>query len=544
MKTNKFLPVLCLATAMLLGACGSNPGTSSAGPTPVNDNFDITSDTETPYDFHTESQKNFLAYDKGYYNITKDELTAFNATGKAVGGVDMSLPNAYKLEWEYNGDIEAVKNFSVIYGQKEDLSDGYEVKGTSATSLDIYNTFLGTNYFKVVAHLDDDSTDESAIRTFEITTDGPRNLKVGNMTNCRDMGGRTTYDGGTIKQGLIYRTCGNKYDYNTVIDDEGKAQMLDNFGVKTEINLSDNQNYNFTSVLSGITTHDCYMDYGNIPYSNLARNAEVIRKVFSILGNEENYPVFYHCRIGTDRTGIVGICLNGLIGVTFDETMQDYGFSNFGQIGDQRYSHKASDPNGDDAAKYIDEIRKMPGDNFQQQTYNALRSCGVPASDLDAIIDIMTDGTKPNNQNGQIFTTAEAFTNNGGTANTASDYKHPNNYITITNGQSVSATVTTEAKEYTVVAYIGSTESSSSTKLSAGFSYSIDGAAQTIANDKTYATAGFGSTKQNGRTGYMYQILGKMSFTAGSHTIEIAGKSSAKFNVAGIHLIPGMVVVD
>ena len=44
----------------------------------------------------------------------------------------------------------------------------------------------------------------------------------------------------------------------------------------------------------------------------MCRNAERLRKVFSVLGDVNNYPLFYHCRIGTDRTGICGVAINGL----------------------------------------------------------------------------------------------------------------------------------------------------------------------------------------------------------------------------------------
>ena len=121
------------------------------------------------------------------------------------------------------------------------------------------------------------------------------------------------------------------------------------------------------------------MDYGATPYSNLARNAEKVRNVMEILSDESNYPVFYHCRIGTDRTGITGVMLNGLIGVPFNEVIQDYGFSNFSPIDNQRYPGKTPDNNGDDIKKYIDEILAMPGATFQEQVYNTLLSIGVPA---------------------------------------------------------------------------------------------------------------------------------------------------------------------
>ena len=79
---------------------------------------------------------------------------------------------------------------------------------------DMVNPYLGRNYFRITANHTDGSKVESDIKTFDVDDTCPRNLAIGGMTNCRDMGGRVTEDGGKIKQGLIYRTSGFKFDYS------------------------------------------------------------------------------------------------------------------------------------------------------------------------------------------------------------------------------------------------------------------------------------------------------------------------------------------
>ena len=501
------------------------------------------SELNNPQPIHTTQQKNYLNYNGDYYNITSSTLSGYGANGNS----DLSAPLSVTVRWDFEApEGKTVKNFSFSYGQKSDLSDAYTISGISASSdrVSFSNAYLGDNYFKVTANFTDNSNLDSDVKIFKVETQAPRNLKVGNMPNCRDMGGRTTYAGGKIRQGLIYRTAGNRFDNSSPVNDECKNVLLNQLKVKTEINVA-NGDSNTVNLGNGVTVKNCYMDYGvgandqgvggnGVPFSNMSRNAEKVRMVLDILKNKSNYPVFYHCRIGTDRTGIVGITLNGLLGVPFNEAIQDYCMSNFAPINGQRYPHKhanSTDGNGDDPAKYIDEILAMPGKNFQEKTINALLSVGVPMSTINSIIDIMTEGNKAT-----LPDTAKVGTGNSlsstGSKKTGTNFDNPDVYYQISTSGTVSYTATTTAGQKNIVVYLGSTNYSNQTKLADCISLKIDGTEQTIV-DKTMFKAGFGTTNQNHRTAYMFQILGKYNLEAGSHTFTITSKNGS-FNVATI----------
>ena len=481
-------------------------------------------------EIHTANQLKYLNLSKDYYDMTKSDLDACDA----MGNKNVSAPNQTKLDWEFTApDGYEVKNYTLVFSQNADLSDPYVAEGTKETSISFYNSFLGTNYFKIVANFTTGQKQSSDVKTFKVTEQAPRNLYVGNMPNFRDMGGRTTYAGGKVKQGLIYRGAGNRFDYNSTPNADAQYAMLQQLKLKTEINVADNTDYNLN--LSGNKVEDCFMAYGSVPYSNLARNSVRIRQVMDILADESNYPVFYHCRIGTDRTGITGFMINGLLGVPFNEAVQDYGFSNFAPIDNQRYPHKTPDNNGDDIAKYLDEILALPGETFQQQVYLALRMIGVPAAKLDKIIDFMTVGAKA--EMPESFKVGEGDTlTSDATKSTSSDYKAPATYYAMSSGKKVSFKATTTAGKKDIIVYMGYTGSvstSTSTKLSASLTLKIDGTEQTISSAKNLWNAGFGPTKQDTRIGYMFNILGNYDLTAGEHTVEISSKNGT-FNVGSI----------
>ena len=480
----------------------------------------------TPQEIHTANQKKYLNLNKEYYHITSSDLSSCSANGNT----NASAPNKVTVSWTYTAPSgKTVSKFQLLYGQREDLGDAYTVEGTTAQSVSFYNPYLGDNYFKVIANFSDGTKEASQIKVFKVDTQAPRNLYAGNLPNVRDMGGRTTYAGGKIKQGLIYRGAGHNFDQkNTSVTSEGKTIITNQLKVKTEINVANSTGNNLN--LSGTVVKNCYMDYGATPYSNLARNAERIRQVMDILADETNYPVFYHCRIGTDRTGITGMMIGGLLGIPFNEVFQDYCFSNFAPIDGQRYPNKPSDPNGDDPAKYIDEILAMPGANYQEQTYNALLSIGVPAETLNKIIDFMTEGPKANLPGG-VVGKGNSLSSTG-TKKTSTDYAHPATYYECNSGKQATLTADFTEGQKDIVVYLGSTDSSDSTKLASCITLKIDGVAQTIV-DKTLFKAGFGQTQQNRRTGYMFNLLGKYEFEEGQHQITVSIKSGT-FNLGTI----------
>ena len=535
-----------LILALTMTGCNTTPGgnSNSSGDKssdgsiiqPSKDPSEITGgvfgfndeELNTAQEIHTANQLKYLNLEKDYYDMTKSDLDACDA----LGNKNVSTPEKTKLNWTFEApNGYEVKNYTLVFSQSMDLSDPYVVQGTKDTSISFYNSFLGTNYFKIVANFTTGDKQSSDVMAFKVTEQAPRNLYVGNMPNCRDMGGRTTYAGGKIKQGLIYRTSGSKFDNNTPSNDEAKNILANQLKVKKEINVADSTKYN---VISNV--ENCYMAYGSVPYSNLARNSVRIRQVMDILADESNYPVFYHCRIGTDRTGITAIMINGLLGVPFNECIQDYGFSNFAPIDNQRYPNKPNDTNGDDIVKYIDELLALPGANFQEQVYLALRMIGVPAAKLDKIIDIMTYGTKAT-----IPATAKIGEGDGltsdGSKSTSSDFKAPATYYGLGSGKKVSFTTTTTAGQKDVIVYMGYTGSVSNNnnqdKLANSITLKIDGQEKTISSTKNLWTAGFGATQQDSRIGYMFNILGNYEFTAGEHTVEIVSKKST-FNVGSV----------
>ena len=483
--------------------------------------------TDESFDIHTAEQKAFLEY-SGNYETCPGELYP-----DGTKHLSDSLP--VTLEFDYD-DEDAVDKYSIMFGQKADLSDGYVVNGTKDKSITFYNPYLGTNYYKLIANHTDGTKDETLIRSFTVDSSYPRNLTIEGMTNCRDIGGRKTADGGTIKQGLIYRTSGK--NQNGSLTEKTTEEMVNHLKVKNEINLAgDSDSYNLS--LEGTTViSKCKMDTSSTGgYNHLSRNSEAAKNFFLTLDDENNYPLFYHCKIGTDRTGVCSVLLAGLLGVPENEIFQDYLFSNFGKIGEKR---GIGTGDSHDMKKYFDDILAMPGENFRNKVYNILLGIGLTRTTLDHIIDFLTEGNKATgNDYGQIIARADALTATGVTVTTdTSDRDNPDNYYVLNaTGQSLSYTFTTDkAFSGSVYAYLGNSDASTTKKIGDAIGCTYDGTEMQV-RDVTYKDARMDKCTKSGksRTNYYSVLLGNVNVTAGQHTIEINYKGDT-MNVGGIYI--------
>ena len=504
----------------------SKPSSSSSSTSqpPVSEgNFSNITEFNTPVEIHTADQKTYLSYTGNYDQMPENQYPD--------GSQHRSDSLPVNLSWNYSAPSgKTVSNYSFISGQKEDLSDGYEIK-TSSKSVAYYNPYLGRNYYKLVANFSDGQKESTAVRFFDVDTTYPRNLAIGGMTNCRDMGGRVLEDGGKMKQGLVYRTSGYKYDYSTTITEEGKKEMLQHLKVKTEVNVADGTSYNLN--LSGTTVKDFKMDYSGGSH-HFSRNAESVKNFFNLLGDSNNYPVYFHCRIGTDRTGLCAILLSGLLGVSLNEIYQDYLFSNFGKIGEKRYI--GTKAGADNIQNYISDIQNMSGKTFKNKVYNMLLSIGVSKATLDTVIANLTEGqTAKDNDAGQIIAPAKSLTASGTNLKTdTSDRDNPDNYYTLnSSSQSVSYSFSaSKAYKGQVVAYLGNGDSSTSKKIADAIGCSLDNTSISM-KDQTYSDARMG--KCSSRLNYYPVILGEVDIPAGNHTIKITGTSNS-MNIGGLYI--------
>ena len=326
-----------------------------------------------------------------YLNGPLEEIASY-----ADGTAELSRPAKITLSW--NTEIDeayAAENgvsadgctYTLYFGKSDDLSDAVTYSA-SETSYEVTNLELDTTYYWKVESEIGGERYESETASFTTERNGPRNLYVSGITNVRDIGGYTTLGGDTVKQGRIIR-CGKLHnsDGSAKINEKGIAEMRDNLGVKSEIELRKVSNNEYGGVSGSVLGDDVNFFLLPMHYSgNMFEgtfdedNIGSLRGVFEVLSKEENYPVIFHCAIGTDRTGMVAYCIEALLGMSETDIIRDYLFSNFGKINSSRSVSTIR-------SRYPKFIKNFDGETLQEKTYNFLNEfIGVPKEQLDEVI--------------------------------------------------------------------------------------------------------------------------------------------------------------
>lgn len=331
---------------------------------PINDTIDL----------HTKKQASFMS--------TSSLSTAFYANGKS----DKSRPDPIEFEWVYNGTQSSDTEYIVHISENKDMTNAVSYT-TSTESISVYNLKIATHYYWTVSANDN----TSGISEFTTDSSAPRNIYVDGITNVRDLGGWVTENGTRTKQGLIYRCArlneSSSETPNIEITDAGKKTMLNELGIKSEIDLRKVYDGETGAIISSplgdtVTYYSCPMEWeGN----TFVDNHDELLKVFEILSDQENYPIIFHCNIGTDRTGMIAFLVNALLGVGEEDLCKDYLFSNFGNIGGTRKITQLQN------SGYYKAVSKAEGNTLSEKTYNCLVDFGVPSEQLDSIIAILSE---------------------------------------------------------------------------------------------------------------------------------------------------------
>lgn len=306
---------------------------------------------ESSYNFHTDKQQKFLD--------TKDILNC-----PARGTAEVSTPNYIKLKYTDLGSGKYYVNVS----ENADMSNPITYVG-SHTKTEIMNLKNNTKYYLQVEKGDI----KSDIASFENKTDFIRNINLMGVNNVRDIGDKYTTNGMYIKQGLAFR--GGCIDS---LSDKGKEHMDSQLKIKTELDLREEE----YALDSGNVANyiSIKFDYNEA----MIDETEKWKQALELFADENNYPIYYHCAIGTDRTGYLSYLLEGILGLSKNDSLVDYMFSNFSNIGSQRTP--------DTISFYTDKIDAMGEASHQQNVIKwVTNKYNLEMSKIESIQRILTE---------------------------------------------------------------------------------------------------------------------------------------------------------
>lgn len=522
MKLKHYLSLGAFVLGLSLVACGQKPAPAPVIP----DNFYDVTTFDEPLDAHSEDMINFMEYDGDYTTLTESTFRSLFNTDP-----EKSQSEGKTWEIEFSHDAEEADEYAVEVALSDDFENAWEFPAKDGKAT-IQNLYIGeTHYYRIKATTGDE-VEYSKAYTLETSDMAPRLINIDGMTNCRDIGGKITENGSRIRQGLVYRTAAlDDTISGSIITDVGRNTMLNYLGVKTEIELrggpkglGGEQNAKERPSLlndESVTCHFNPMGYegGKSP---LFRNIIPVVNFFEHFGENDFYPAFYHCRIGTDRTGFCSTLLNGLLGLSIEDCYRDYLFSNFGKIQKTSTIHQTGSDSPDG---YIADLLAWEGDTLQQKVYNFLRTIGVSQYTLQSILETMIDGEIPDLEAERKILSIGASMmeySQGASWNRSEEFRSPDVYTSLSGNAELTTTITTEKPINSASLYAMMSIRNTSSNAASAFEVTVDGQQIAIANTSfATATSGFSTSED---FWIPLKLTDSLSIPSGSHVFKVKNK--------------------
>lgn len=317
----------------------------------------------------------------------------------------------FTIEWESDGG-----SYYVVHVADNSDFENATVMQSIRPRVNIGGTLTPgkTYYYKI-----DGENKSSKVDKFKVKDAPVRPITVGGASNVRDLGGWSAENGKTIAYGKLYRGGKINAGNESSLTDDGLKTMSKTLGIKTEIDLrfsgvddggqnksviGDNVKY----VKAGFHGYNYvlpeFKNYGANNRNYYSPSAQSIKTIFSTLADESNYPVYFHCNAGADRTGTLAFLIEAALGVSEEDVVKDYEITSFSSYG-ARYRGKIV--NGE----FVNGVMQDDSDNFVAMGYfierlkavyapesgnvneaavNYLKTiCGVTESQINAIKSIM-----------------------------------------------------------------------------------------------------------------------------------------------------------
>lgn len=301
----------------------------------------------------------------------------------AVGSEEKNAPTPVILAWKDTG----AKEYTLCLSTKSDLSGALTYK-TDKNEISVVNLLVGTEYFWCVKDGDKDVT---PVYSFTTSANQPRTLSVEGVNNFRDIGGvpSSLAEGAMVKQGLIYRSANMDE-----ITDAGTDVFVNVLGIKTDLDLRANDEDDREAFPSekleaaGVKYVNCAIcNYEKIYNKKYADQIEEVRKAIEVFADPANYPIDFHCAIGTDRTGTIGYVLQALLGVDDVTAYKHYYLSWFSDFGED------SDARVDSMFQMHNRLLKFESKDLSlaENVEAYLLSIGVTQEQIDSIRNIMIE---------------------------------------------------------------------------------------------------------------------------------------------------------
>lgn len=304
------------------------------------------------------------------------------------------------FKWSDSGKNSS---YTVYFADNKSFKNAYIVTASGTSLVNKAGIFIpGKTYYWFVCG--NNTGKCSAVDSFVIVNTPIRYITAGSVINMRDLGGQVNGSGDRVKYELVYRGAALD-EYTSHIDDTARG-VFSYLGMNSEIELRGGMSHDYTGWDDN--NPNVYYIKGAMYQEILELDSEQkaqYKATFEAMADKNNYPFYFHCSAGADRTGTFAYLLYGLLGIPYEDIRPEYELTSFSAIGvrpaDDYHNGFALDvTNSEMIARYSNGTG-----NLQTAIQNFLHNyVGISTADLDAIKEIMLDKDATYNEKPHILT--------------------------------------------------------------------------------------------------------------------------------------------
>ena len=227
------------------------------------------------------------------------------------------------------------------------------------------------------------------------------------VRNARDMGGWKTYDGKMVKYRQIYR--GGRLETGTISKSGKKAILAE--GIRAQLDIRSDSDWNTSPTLPEFEFCAPNIDTGGdsmLKQDGGEKTRQCMQFIIDCL--KENKPVYFHCSLGRDRTGTLGMIILGVLDVVEGDISKEYEVTYFSPRGWSIATSESSTtfrnwrttwaykpaaeyiwagkyPNG--TYEFNDDVDSPDYDRFSVRVEKYLLDIGISQEDIDTFRELM-----------------------------------------------------------------------------------------------------------------------------------------------------------
>ena len=267
------------------------------------------------------------------------------------------------------------------------------------------NFEVGRKYYWRVTGYDFKNNKSAVSQTGYFYTDdiAPRHIRLeGRTLNVRDLGAWKTLDGKKVRQGMLFRGEGlNNNSPDKENPGRHRLTMADWHYMTRILNIKSDLDLRRKDETAGMKESPLgkEVNFINIPgpaYRGIFRTdgKKTMNKIFKVFCDKNNYPIYFHCIGGVDRTGAVAFILNGLLGVKQSDLEMDWEHSFYPNLPDNAVT--GNPKSGRSVSHLVNGMMKygQEKDSMQKRIELYLKSCGITDEEIAAFRSIMLEENK------------------------------------------------------------------------------------------------------------------------------------------------------